>query len=151
MSEFSCTRRDLCLLLIESNTNYVVSITNYIRTGFTESSDANIAKIIASIQKSFLTQFRQRYTKSGRNKEQFLRQNSNWLDGIFTVNLEEPTCEPEPSTSTEKRGRPSKTYEDSSESTKKRKNKELLDTCGLDFILNSYVQGLRSRSGHVKR
>ncbi|KAL4705902.1 hypothetical protein ACJJTC_017484 [Scirpophaga incertulas] len=45
----------------------------------------------------------------------------------------------------EKRGRPSKTYEDSSVSTKKRKNKDLLDTCGLDFILNSYTQGLRAR------
>lgn len=145
MSEFSCTRRDLSLVLIESDSNYVVSITHYIRSNFTESSDENIAKIIANIQKSFINQFRQRFSKAGRKKDLFLSKNSNWLDGIFTVKLEEPTCQPEPSTSEEKRGRPSKTYEDSSVSTKKRKNKELLDSCGLDFILNSYIQGLRSR------
>ncbi|KAL4720537.1 hypothetical protein ACJJTC_001433 [Scirpophaga incertulas] len=58
--------------------------------------------------------FRQRFTKAGRKKDYFLSKNSAWLDGIFTVNLEEPTCQPEPSTSEEKRGRPSKTYEDSS-------------------------------------
>ncbi|KAL4714902.1 hypothetical protein ACJJTC_014273 [Scirpophaga incertulas] len=92
-----------------------------------------------------IQKFRQRFTKAGRKKDYFLSKNSAWLDGIFTVNLEEPTCQPEPSTSEEKRGRPSKTYEDSSVSTKKRKNKELLDTCGLDFILNSYTQGLRAR------
>ncbi|KAL4713612.1 hypothetical protein ACJJTC_016695 [Scirpophaga incertulas] len=95
----------------------VVSISNYIRSNFTGSSEENIAKIIANIQKSFINQFRQRFTKAGRKKDYFLK----------------------------KRGRPSKTYEDSSVSTKKRKNKELLDTCGLDFILNSYTQGLRAR------
>lgn len=60
-----------------------------------------------------------------------LNQNSLWLNAIFTVNSEDPTCESEPSTSTGKRGRPYKTYEDSSDRTQRRKNKELLDTCGL--------------------
>lgn len=145
MSEFNCTRRDLCLILIESDGNYVVALTSYIRDNFTNFSEANIAKIVASVQKNLITNFRQRYTKSSRNKQIFLNKNSTWLDVIFTVNLEDPTCESEPSTSTGKRGRPSKTYEDSSDRTQRRKNKELLETCGLDFILNSYLQGLRSQ------
>ncbi|KAL4720449.1 hypothetical protein ACJJTC_014562 [Scirpophaga incertulas] len=57
-----------------------------------------------------------------------------------TPNVAETTLEPSPTPE-----KTSKTYEDSSVSTKKRKNKELLDTCGLDFILNSYTQGLRAR------
>ena len=126
MSEFSCTRRDLCLVLIDRDVNYVASITCYIQDNFREFNytDANVTKNIANIQRNIMTQFRQRFVKSGRKKERFLRQNSDWLDGIFTVNLEDPSCEFEPSTSTDKRGRPSKTYEDSSDRTKKRKNKE---------------------------
>lgn len=37
---------------------------------------------------------------------------------IFTVHREDFTCESEPSTSSEKRGSPSKSFEDSSERTK---------------------------------
>lgn len=146
MVAFSCVRRDLCLILIENNsTNYISAFTKYIRDNYNEEiNEENIATIIANIQKTIISQFRQRYNKAGRKKDFFLRQNSEWLDGMFTVNLEYPTCESDPSTSAEKRGRPSKSYVDSSERTKKRKNKELLEDCGLDFIMNSYVQGLRS-------
>lgn len=67
MSEFNCTRRDLCLVLIESDGNDVAVLTSYIRDTFTNFTQDNIAKIVASVQKNLITNFRQRYTKSGRS------------------------------------------------------------------------------------
>lgn len=145
MSEFICTRRDICLIMIGSD-NLISDIITYLRENYRELSEANIAKIIAGIQKNIITQFRDRYKKSARNKEQFLSRNSTWLSGTFRVSLEDPTCDSEPSTSTGKRGRPVKAYEDSSDRIKKQKNKDLYEECGLEFVLNSYTYGLRTNN-----
>lgn len=126
------------------NSNIVSALTNYIRKNFKSPTEENISKIIASVQKNFVSQYKDRYNKSRRIREKFFKQNEQWLDVPFTVYLEDPTCSSEEaSTSTGKRGRPTSSYEDSSEKTKKRKNKELIDSCGMDFILNSYIQNLR--------
>lgn len=65
------------------------------------------------------------------------------MDGEFKVQLEEVPMDISPTTSG-KRGKPPNSYENLLEKSKKRKNMELIQEYGLDYIYNAYVQGLRS-------
>lgn len=138
MSEFVCTRRVLCDFFINSGTNNT-DLKKYLMETFRLSSE-NADIVITSIQKNFISKFNDRWEKARRIKGRFETNNSTWLDGEFKVIFEEST----PSTSSGQRGRPPKNYEESSEKTKKRKNMELVQEYGFEFIHNACVQYLRS-------
>ena len=78
--------------------------------------------------------------KARRINDRFEKSNSAWLDGEFKVTFEDNTS----TTSSGERGRPPKSYEESSQKSKKRKNMELVQEYGFEFIHNAYVQYLRS-------
>ncbi|KAL4705915.1 hypothetical protein ACJJTC_017497 [Scirpophaga incertulas] len=72
---------------------------------------------------------------------------SDWLDSEYSVTLPVSTTEENVnvcvvSTSSSKRGRPSVPYEDSSASSKRRKN--IMVTYGFEHIYEAYLQALRS-------
>lgn len=117
-----------------------------------ELSGENIEEIISDLQKRLLPHFNKRWVQASRKKDIFLRTNSSWLDTEYSVNLtiddESSLCTP--STSGEKRGRPSIPYENSSESNKRRKNTALLRDYGFQHIYDAYLQGLRSMNDGVE-
>lgn len=138
MSDFVCVRRVLCDYFINSGTNNT-ELKTYLMDTFALSSER--ADIVgASIRKNLLSKFNDRWEKARRIKDRFEISNSAWLDGEFKVTFEENI----PTTSSGERGRPPKSYEESSEKSKKRKNMELVQEYGFEFILNACVQHLRS-------
>lgn len=143
MSEFVVSRREFCLFFIDNGTEQK-DIQHYLEEHHNLSS-SNSRKVLASIQRQLLSKFRDRWTTARSSKDRFVTNNSAWLDGDFKVQLDED-LNIEPSTSGE-RGRPSKSYNDLSEKSKKRKNMELVQEYGLEaleYIHNADVQGLRS-------
>lgn len=141
MSEFVIPRRVLCEFFIDHGTKSE-DIQKYLEEHHHLSSEKS-EFIVKRIQKGLITAFNDRWTKSSRTKERFFSKNTSWLDGEFKVQFEEAPMDNTPTTSGE-RGRPPKSYEDLSEKSKKRKNMELVQEYGLEYIHNAYVQGLRS-------
>lgn len=147
MTSFNCSRRELVLFYIDNEKN-ISNLSIFLRENYHISED-NIGFIINDIQKKLLPQFNVRWAQASRKKDQFLRRNSDWLDKEYSVSLPVPMTQDEsspctPSTSSDKRGRPCVPYEDSSESTKRRKNTTLLKEYGFQQIYETYLQGLRS-------
>lgn len=138
MSDFVCTRRVLCDFFINSGTNNTELQKYLIETFGLSLERADI--VIASIRKNLLSKFNDRWQKWRRTKDLFENANSAWLDGEFRVIFAEITA----AASSGERGRPSKPYGESSEKTKKRKNMEIVQEYGFEFIHNAYVQHLRS-------
>ncbi|CAH0730561.1 unnamed protein product, partial [Brenthis ino] len=141
MSEFVVLRRVLCEFFIGHGTKSE-DIQKYLEQHHHLSSEKS-ELIVKRIQKTLITAFNDRWTKCNRTKERFFSNNISWLDGIFKVQFEEAPMDITPTTS-EERGRPPKSYEDLSEKSKKRKNMELVQEYGLEYIHNAYVQGLRA-------
>lgn len=139
MNTFKCSRRDLCLTYIESGKN-ILNLNQFIRENY-QCSDDIVQYIITDLQKNFIPKFNKRWNDAARIKERFLFDNSLWLDGEYSVTLKEDYL---PSTSTGKRGRPCVSYQDSSESGKKRKNTALINDFGSDNVQDAYIQWLRS-------
>lgn len=140
MGEFKCSKRELSLAYIDSGKD-IAGIKQFLENHY-QCSEVDVNDIMKEIQKSFLTQFNTRWSKASRNKENFLTNNAVWLNGNFSVNL--PNLAAQPTTSTGKRGRPCVPYENLSESSKRRKNTELLNDIGLGHIYDAYTQGLRA-------
>ncbi|XP_045456749.1 uncharacterized protein LOC123666728 [Melitaea cinxia] len=123
MSEFVVPRRVLCEFFIGHGTK-----SEDIRKCLEQHHHLSSEKselIVKRIQKTLITAFNDRWTKSNRTKERFFSNNISWLDGEFKVQFEEAPMDITPTTS-EERGRPPKSYEDLSEKSKKRKNMEQL-------------------------
>lgn len=64
----------------------------------------------------FKSEFKKKWTKSRRIVEKFLTTNGSWLEGTFEISIK-THC---------RRGRPSKSFSESSERTKHRKTDNLL-------------------------
>lgn len=140
MCEFIVSKRELCSFFIDNDTTSE-NILKYLEENYNLTSSKRQV-VLENIQQNLLQKFRDRWSKASRIRSRFLEQNASWLDSEFKVLFnDEETC---PGTSTG-RGRPSKAYEDLSDKTKKRKNMELVQEYGLEFVHNAYVQGLRSQ------
>lgn len=142
---FKCSKRELLLPYIEGGKK-LEALTTVLKENYNVSED-NICFIISDIQRNLISIFNRRWAGASRNKESFLKKNSNWLDSEYLVSLpnsDEVTPDLSPSTSSGKRGRPCVSYGDSSESTKKRKNTALLSEYGFEHIYNAFVRGLRA-------
>lgn len=101
--------------------------------------------MVSYIQRNLVSKCNERWRNASRIKERFESKNANWLDCQFRVSLECRVTVTDPNTSgSGSGGRPSKSYEASSEKTKKRKNVELIQEYGLDCVLNAYAQELQS-------
>lgn len=141
MSEFVVSRRVLCEFFIDHGTKRE-DIQKYLEEHH-HLSPSKSELVVKSIQKLLISAFNNRWTTSNRTNERFFSKNTMWLDAEFKVQFENIPMDITPTTPGE-RGRPSKSYEDLSEKSKKRKNMELIQEYGLDNIHNAYVQGLRS-------
>lgn len=141
MSSFKTSRRNICIAFIE-NGKHISTAEKYIQENFTL-SESQLQCVTVKLQKRLLPDFKTRWNKAGRNKDVFLKNNEQWLDGEFFVQFEDSE---ESSTSLPKslRGRPCKKFEESAEITQKRKAIKLFRDSGVDHIYQSYVQGLRS-------
>ena len=148
MNSFSCSRRELILFYIE-NDKTVSALSTFLRENHHVSSE-NIDFIVCDIQKKLLPQFNTRWAQASRNKDNFLKKNSSWLDMEYSVSITEDESSPCTSSTTDKRGRPCVPYEDSSESSKRRKNTSLLREYGFEHIFEAYLQGLRSRGEGIE-
>lgn len=140
MNTVVLSKRELCVAFIEHG-KHISTAKNYIKSKYSL-SEANLTCVIVKVQKELLPHFKYRWNASQRHKERFFADNELWLNGEVVVQLDESE-EPGPSTGS-KRGRPCKSFEESSEKTKKRKATQLFREKGLDTLQFSYVQGLRS-------
>lgn len=144
MSEFVCFRRDICAQIISGKSTS--DIEKYLSDSF-HLSTTEVNTVIQSIQRNLITICNQKWVKAQRKQDRFESQNTNWLNGEFKVPLDScSTSTPENSdlNTSGDRGRPTKPYEECSESTRKRKNMELLQEYGMGYVHYAYVQGLRS-------
>ncbi|CAG9782183.1 unnamed protein product [Diatraea saccharalis] len=144
MSEFVCFRRDICAQIISGKSTS--DIEKYLLDNF-HLSTTEVNAVIQSIQRSLITICNQKWAKALRKQERFESQYTNWLNGEFKVLL--PSCSTSTSensdlNTSEDRGKLTKPYEACSESTRKRKNMELLQEYGMGHVHYAYVQGLRS-------
>jgi len=140
MSNFKIAKRTLCTAFIEHG-KHISTAETYIRQNF-NLSEPQLKCVIVNIQKYVLPEFKIRWKKAARKVDVFLKNNKNWLDSELLVQFE---VSEEPSTSSGTvRGRPCKNFEESAETTQRRKAIKLFRDSGLDHIHRSYVQGLRS-------
>lgn len=141
MSSFSCIKRDFIIPYIEGGRT-TESLSKVLLENLNVSEN-NLCFIVSDIQRHILPTFNKRWALASRKKETFLQQNSSWLDSGYSLNLPDSEQDSTPSTSGQ-RGRACVAYEDSAESTKKRKNTLLLQEYGFEHIKNAYLQGLRA-------
>lgn len=139
MLHFKCSLHDLVLVYINSDRN-VQSIERFVRENG-NLNDENVSYIINHIQKGLIPHINDRWLKSGRQKEKFFKNNANWLNKEYCVNV---PIAMKSINLLRKRGRPLLPYEKSADSTKRRKNVLLLEDNGLQHIQSAYSQKLRA-------
>ncbi|KAK9696782.1 hypothetical protein QE152_g31358 [Popillia japonica] len=100
----------------------------------------------SNIQKTLLPNFKAKWAAGSRKKDRFIVNNLDWLNKDYVFDFDNTDgSTPEISTpSGRQRGKPCKGYEESSESTKKRKATKMIRHSGVDQITFSYLQALRS-------
>lgn len=138
MGHFTCSMLELMLVYIDSDKN-ISCVEQFVRER-SQLKDENIQYIVNKIQKSLIPHFNDRWKKSQRKKERFLEKNAEWLNGEYSINVPISVK----ALSVSKRGRPLLSYENSAESSRKRKNTLLIQDTGLEHIQSAYTQGLRS-------
>lgn len=141
MEEFICSRREICKLIRTGKNVSEHLMQNY------NLIESDVIEVEKCIEKQLISKCNQRWAKAQRKNDRFERENSAWLNADFKVSLHSNRTATSLSISGE-RGRPSKSYENSSEKTKKRKNMELIQEYGLEHVSSSYIQGLRSMGEH---
>ncbi|XP_043471258.1 uncharacterized protein LOC122504283 [Leptopilina heterotoma] len=104
-------------------------------------------KVKTELRKLF-SKFRQKFEENQRVAERFLKNNDSWL--AVQVNLcgnskdIEVTEEPQPSSSTKTGGRPSSTFEDGSDRSKRRKSQEIREKYSTDELAYATQMSLRA-------
>lgn len=92
--------------------------------GYNEDQIVNLKRRFAH----FKSEIKQRWTKAHYKEDKFIKNNQCWLEGTFEI----------PVVDTQKRpGRPSKSFEDASERSKRRKTKELRSNFEKDLIIHA--------------
>lgn len=141
MSTFNCTKGDFIIPYIERGRT-LESLSIVLQQTLNVSENI-LCFVIGDIQRNILPSFNKRWAQASRKKDEFIRNNTSWLESGYSVQFPESEAHSLPSTSG-KRGRPCIAYGDSSESTKKRKNTLLLEEYGFEHICNAFLQGLRA-------
>lgn len=136
MQKFKIKRKILCELLLNSSKRSFSCISNYISEFYSELSKSQKNKVINHLRRDFWYKFNNRVKKT-RKVNVFLEKHSEWLKGEIYINID---AKRECST-TKKRGRPLKKYEDCSKRSKKNKNKVIWEKVSeqqISDIYNSY-------------
>lgn len=95
---------------------------------------------LASLRKRFSyfkTAIKEKWAKSHRKEDVFLKMNESWLDGTFEL----------PTQTLLRPGRPAKSFEDSSERSKRRKTEELRSNTADELLIHAAQTTLRQQ-GH---
>lgn len=113
MATFSISREHLSEIILTSNYN-IDKIKTLLKNKFANLKRNHFDKIIEDIQRHFLYQLKKKWQNSQRKSDRFKKGNRNWLNGIFTVQLEEEVdCDVQTEPPTKKKvGRPTKSFEE---------------------------------------
>lgn len=123
--------------LVTAKKSRMDALLNYVLQKFgTPSLSDDSLKRFKIIIRSFCQKIEQKWSKSGRHKERFLKANYLWLDEYIsfpniTIASTETISHPGPSTRT---GRPQKEFETCSTKTKRRRIKHILETASQEEI-----------------
>lgn len=93
--------------------------------GYNEDQIAKLKRDFAH----FRSEIKQRWTKAHFKEDVFLKYNRSWLEGTFHIPIVE--------TSQQRTGRPSKSFEDASERSKRRKTEDLRSSFDKEVIIHA--------------
>lgn len=79
------------------------------------------------------SEFKRRWLKANRQQQKFLDENTDWLQGTFEIPK-----------SSQQRGRPSKSFSESSERSKRRKTEELRQSVNREVLVHATKMSLQS-------
>lgn len=122
---FDFFREYLSEIILTNNYN-TDKIKTLLKSKFPNLKTNHVEKVIKDIQRYFLYQLKKKWQNSQRKSDRFKKENINWLNGVFTVQLEEIDSDLQNELSTKKKvGRPEKSFEKCCDRAKRYKVKHL--------------------------
>lgn len=113
MTTFSISREHLPEIILTNNYN-TDKIKTLLKSKFANLKTDHFEKVIDDFQRHFIYQLKKIWQNSKKKSDRFKKENRNWLNGVFTVQLEEVDSDLQNEPPTKKKiGRPTKSFETS--------------------------------------